>query len=50
MVLYVTGKSVECMLRTDAAVLYLVGEFSGSNDTIIDAKANFQQWRVAQVP
>ena len=36
------GETVRCMLRADAGMLFLVGEFSRSNDTVIDAKANFQ--------
>jgi hypothetical protein len=35
------GLSVNCMIRADAGILYLVGEFSHDNQTVIDAKADF---------
>jgi len=35
------GLSVACMIRADAGILYLVGEFSHDNQTVIDAKADF---------
>jgi len=36
------GLSVNCMIRADAGILYLVGEFSHDNQTVIDAKADFK--------
>jgi RHS repeat-associated protein len=37
-----TGIGVACMIRADAGILYLVGESSRSNQTVIDAKADFK--------